>query len=282
MSISYLFFIALMLGAYVSLADSDNGTTATYENDMYKVIRFFPRSAPLFYTQGLLFYDDETLLESAGLYGQSEIHLVNLKNMTTTRNFRLSSKYFAEGCDLIYINGEAKIFQLTWQERTIIIYNKQLIPIGQADLPSRIREGWGLAHREDIEDGKKVTNLYVSDGSNEIFVVDPITIKVKKIHKIYLNGKPTNLLNELEFVNNRLYANIYTTSKIAVINLEENKVERLLDFHQLTLKAKQELKLSGMGGKVLNGIAYNPQTKRLIITGKKWPFMAEVQLKYEH
>eukprot|EP01017_Pseudomicrothorax_dubius_P034150 TRINITY_DN4649_c0_g1_i1.p1 TRINITY_DN4649_c0_g1~~TRINITY_DN4649_c0_g1_i1.p1 ORF type:complete len:160 (-),score=35.58 TRINITY_DN4649_c0_g1_i1:127-606(-) len=150
-------------------------------------------------------------------------------------------------------------------------------------LPSPIREGWGLTHRIDIENGTPVLNYYVSDGTEIIYVMDSVNFTVKRKIPIFdKNNQPRDYLNELEFIEGRLWANIYLTNMIAVINIETGQVEEFIDFTELVQYADQLYRQKGLGSlphdRCLNGIAYDAKSKHLYITGKKWHFVAEISL----
>lgn len=112
------------------------------------------------------------LVESAGLRGESQIHMLSYPDMKTSLNKPQDDRYFSEGCDMVTVNGVKKIFQLTWQERVVFQYNENLQLERTIDLPQPIKEGWGITHRDEMENGVLVPNVYISDGTNKIYVVD--------------------------------------------------------------------------------------------------------------
>eukprot|EP01016_Furgasonia_blochmanni_P002389 TRINITY_DN10936_c0_g1_i4.p1 TRINITY_DN10936_c0_g1~~TRINITY_DN10936_c0_g1_i4.p1 ORF type:complete len:218 (-),score=29.00 TRINITY_DN10936_c0_g1_i4:271-867(-) len=188
-------------------------------------------------TQGLVFLDNTTLVESAGLYGQSAIRYINVSNMAVLQEKKMDRKYFAEGCDVLRAsNGSSKIIQLTWQENAMFTYDQYLNILGSSTFPRGITEGWGITHRVDLENGTNVINFYVTDGSNQVFVVDPETNKIKRAIEVTdKHGNPVYRLNELEFIRGKLFANIYMTTQIAVINVDTGIVERLVQTLNLAI-----------------------------------------------
>eukprot|EP01016_Furgasonia_blochmanni_P048947 TRINITY_DN7373_c0_g1_i2.p1 TRINITY_DN7373_c0_g1~~TRINITY_DN7373_c0_g1_i2.p1 ORF type:complete len:231 (+),score=91.05 TRINITY_DN7373_c0_g1_i2:377-1069(+) len=211
------------------------------------------------------------------------MHFVSVPDMKVSQENKLTKKFFGEGCDCIVDqNNDIKCYQLTWQENTIFEYNEDLENLNTYAFPEGVKEGWGIAHKVDEEDGNQVTNLYITDGSNNVYIVDPATMKTKKTIPVTdQNGNPLYYLNELEFVKGKLLANVYLTTEIAVINVDTGVAEKFIDMTDLKTKAA-----SYFGGYIddefcLNGIAYDEKNDRLIVTGKKWPFMAEIKLKID-
>jgi len=254
-----------------------------YTSNSYTVLKTYDRPTPHYYTQGLTFAGPNVLLESAGLYGESAIHLLNLDDLSVRNQHKLDSKYFGEGTDYVLNEqGEREIYQLTWLERDVMVYNADTLERKtMLQLPSPIREGWGLARRYDDENGHKVQNLYITDGSANVYVCEPKTLAVKRTINVKDgNGKPVNMLNELEFVKGKLWANIYTTNNIAVIDVNSGNVDKFMDFTSLVETAKGKFVADRWNrGYCLNGIAYNPESDRLILTGKKWSQLYEIQVQ---
>jgi len=146
-------------------------------------------------------------------------------------------------------------------------------------LPSQIKEGWGITKSLVQENGKLVQNVYVTDGSANVFVCDPATLAVKKTLLITDDdGNKVRNLNELELVQGKLWANVYLTNNIAVINLDSGKVEKFLDFTSLVDTAKDSFWQPWEREYCLNGIAYNPDSNRLVLTGKKWTQLFEIRM----
>lgn len=211
------------------------------------------------YTQGLEF-NNGILYEGTGQYGQSMVGQVDLASgvMNPNKNIRLDENYFGEG---ITVFGD-QIYQLTWKEQKCFIYDKNSMKI-KKDF-SYVGEGWGLCN-----DGK---SLIMSDGSERITFRNPETFAIERIIEVYDDQGPISKLNELEFIDGMIYANIYTTNKILVIDAENGKVLAIID--------GTAVEKAGRGmGEVMNGIAYNPQTKKIYFTGKNWEKVLEIKLE---
>ncbi len=212
------------------------------------------------YTQGLQIVDGE-LYESTGLYGgRSKLMRVDLRSGKATKTLAtLPKEQFGEG---ITILGDT-IYMLTWRENILHLFHRTT---GQK-IDQRIYagEGWGVT-----SDGDK---LYMSNGSSSITVRDRVTFDPISQHVVTLNGSPLKLLNELEWIEGRIWANIYTTDKIAIINPSTWQVEAMIDLTGL-LPQHQRTKETD----VLNGIAYDEATKKIYITGKLWNTLFEIKL----
>jgi len=224
----------------------------------YEVVHVYPHDTRAF-TQGLIFQDGK-LLESTGQEGQSTLRSVDLESGQVVKKVDVPKQYFAEG--MTVLNG--KIYQLTWQHQLGFIYDYQTFEkTGQFNYQG---EGWGLTN-----DGK---SLILSDGSNRIRFIEPGTFQVTKTIAVTANGKPVNELNELEFVQGEIYANIWHDQRIVTINPETGSVTSWIDFTGL-LKPGEARDSEA----VLNGIAVDPASGRLFVTGKLWPKLFEVKIK---
>ncbi|CAD8157551.1 unnamed protein product [Paramecium pentaurelia] len=219
------------------------------------------------YTQGLLFVNQTTLLESSGQYGKSSIHYLNLDDINNLIfNYQLPSNQFGEGCDII----NNKVYQLTWLERKINVFNADdLSFINEMKLDDKVAAGWGLTHR--IFNGE--LQVLITDGSNQVHIADENFNVQQSISIFDDKKKPVNNLNELEYVNGTLFANIYLTTKIVAIDLENKKIIATYDFQELVKDANRKKR-----DECLNGIAYNQYTDSFWITGKNWGFIQEVKL----
>lgn len=208
------------------------------------------------YTQGLEFFKGE-LYEGTGQYGSSKLAKIDLKTGKEIKKIDLSNQFFGEGITIL----DNKIYQLTWKAQKGFIYDlTTLEKIGQFLYNS---EGWGLTNNG--------TSLIMSDGSERLYFRNPITFEIEKQIEVYTNNGALSNLNELEFINGKIYANIYTTNKIAVINPDNGIVEKIIDASLLALDYREN-------GEVLNGIAYNTETEKLYVTGKNWPSLIEIKL----
>lgn len=212
------------------------------------------------YTQGLELYNGK-MYEGTGDFEQSSIRITDWKTGNVEQSHNMgSNKIFGEGITIF--NG--KIYQLTWQSNLVYVYDLKDItkPIKTFNWPN---EGWGLTHN--------ATDLIISDGSSNIYFVDPETFKIKNTIGVESNRGPVDDLNELEYVNGFIYANVYQTDYIVKIDQESGHVVGLLDFKGL-LPQIQHTKRTD----VLNGIAYDSASKMFYITGKRWPKLYEVKI----
>lgn len=229
----------------------------------YKIVNSFPHDTTA-YTEGLAFVDGK-LLESTGEKGASELKWVDLQSGKTLQKTRLEPQYFGEGS----LKLDDKIIMLTWQENIGFIFDaKTLQKIGTFPY-ERSREGWGLSF-----DGK---NILRSDGSNRIWKMNATTYKEEGYIEVYDQASPLESLNELEFIDGKIYANVYQTNKIVRIDPLTGAVEAELDLSALVpqnfFKTDNE-----KGNNVLNGIAWDAKGKRLFVGGKKWPKLYEIKL----
>ncbi len=223
-----------------------------------RMLEKFPHDTTAF-TQGLLF-EEGSLYESTGRYGASSLRRVDLKTGAVELRHELDSTYFAEG--LAALNG--KLYQLTWKERVGFVYDiETLAPLHTFAIPTR--EGWGLA-----EDGE---HLILSDGSEYLRFLDPESMSVLREIRVHDGGKPVTKLNELEYIDGLIYANVWQNSRVAIIDPEDGRVINWLNFNWLNVMHSPL-----DGADVLNGIAYDPAQKRLYITGKLWPFVYAFKL----
>jgi glutamine cyclotransferase len=207
------------------------------------------------YTQGLV-WTDGALYESAGHYGESTLRQVDPKTGQVLRSVALTPNFFAEGL----ARAGDRLIQLTWQEGVALLYDLATFE-RRGELPYS-GEGWGLCH-----DGQR---LVMSDGSNLLTFRDPSTFAATGQVNVTLNGVPVTQLNELECVDGAVYANVYTTQDIVRIDPGTGRVTAVIDASGLL--SREEM----MRVDVLNGIAYKPETKTFLITGKNWPKMFEV------
>lgn len=257
-SITLLLIVLIILGVVVWGTTSYNGpardSDITYYS--YKVVNTFPHDTNAF-TEGL-FYADGFLFEGTGLNGASSIRQVNLTSGKIILEKNLSQDFFGEGIALV----DDLIVQLTWISKIGFLYNKTSFTLlGNFTYPT---EGWGLTF-----DGN---NLIMSDGSDRLYFLDKKTFQqVKQINVVSGNTSLMNL-NELEYINGEIYANIWQQPKIAIINPETGKVRAYIDLTML-----QNPPISNPEA-VLNGIAYDIDKQRLFITGKFWPNIYEIQL----
>jgi glutamine cyclotransferase len=225
----------------------------------YELLNTYPHDITS-YTQGLEFYKG-VLYESTGQYGESKLRALDYKNDAIINNVNLSRSYFGEG--LTVLND--KIYQLTWKEGRGLIYDVNTFETLGSFNYGQSKEGWGLCN-----DGRQ---LYKTDGSENIWILNAETLEEERFVQAYTNkGRLTNL-NELEWVEGKIYANRYQKNGVAIINPINGAIEAVLDFKDLKNKVTNHPGLD-----VLNGMAYNPDTKTLFVTGKRWDKLFEVRI----
>ena len=225
----------------------------------YKVINTFPHDTSS-YTQGLEYHNGR-LLESSGEYGFSTLKWVNLQTGKASPKIDLEKKFFGEGSTLI---GD-KIILLTWKEDIGFVYDAKSLKQLSTFPYQNSREGWGLAF-----DGKRIIK---SDGTNRIWFLNKDTYQEESYIDVYDNNSQVDQLNELEYVDGKIYANIYQTDKIAVIDPKNGSVVSYIDLTGI-LPAKDRFPNTD----VLNGIAWDAAGKRLFVTGKKFSKLFLIQL----
>ncbi|HLU87411.1 MAG TPA: glutaminyl-peptide cyclotransferase [Taishania sp.] len=202
------------------------------------------------FTQGLEF-DGDVLYESTGQLGQSKIAKINLKTGEDLMKIGLDATHFGEG---ITILGDT-IYQLTWTTNKCFLYDKHTLQIMTKDFTFN-GEGWGICN-----DGKY---LIMSDGSERLTFRDPKTFEIVKTIEVYTHEQPVSRLNELEYIDGLIYANIWMTNSIAVIEPETGRVIGVIDGSRLASIGR------GQAGDVFNGIAYNKTDDCIYVTGKYW------------
>ncbi|HEU4510685.1 MAG TPA: glutaminyl-peptide cyclotransferase [Pyrinomonadaceae bacterium] len=224
----------------------------------YQILNIWPHDSNAF-TQGLILVDGK-LLESTGQEGSSSLRRVELETGKILKKVDVPVPYFAEG--ITVLNG--KIYQLTWQHQMGFIYDLQSFErVGDFRYQG---EGWGLT-----TDG---SSLIMSDGSNRLRFIDPASFRVTKIINVMDGATPVDALNELEFVQGEIYANIWHQDRIAVVDPQNGRVKAWIDLTGLI----PEDELSDEEA-VLNGIAYDQSTNRLFVTGKLWPRLFEIKVR---
>ena len=223
----------------------------------YRVVKSYSHD-PGAFTQGLI-YEDGVLYEGTGMRGQSSLRRVELETGEVSQIRRLPDQYFGEGIAI----WDNKIVQLTWQARTGFVYDKETFDL--IETFSYPTEGWGITH-----DSEK---LIMSDGSDTLFFWDPETLQEIGSIEVRAQGAPVVDLNELEYMNGLVFANVWQTERIAVIDPETGRVVAWLDLAGIL----SENERTGRED-VLNGIAYDAENDRLFVTGKYWPKLFEIEL----
>ncbi len=210
------------------------------------------------YTQGLQMLDGR-LFESSGMYGESAVREIELSTGQVLRKRPLAKSVFGEGTALI----GSEMWVLTWKEGTVYVLEKDTFkPLRTHSYKG---EGWGLA-----TDGKQ---LIMSDGTDTLRFIDPKDFSVTRTLQVMEGTRPVNQLNELEWVDGQIFANIYTTHRIARISPTDGQITGWLDLSGL------ENQLNPIGkSEVLNGIAHDPKSGNFLITGKYWPQMFEIKV----
>jgi glutaminyl-peptide cyclotransferase len=240
----------------------NNAAPATYT---YEIINKYPHQADA-YTQGLEFYNNK-LYESTGHYGSSSLRLVDLETGEVQRKIDIPSQYFAEGITIL----NDKIYQLTWKEGVGFIYDVDTFEKAGEFKYEKSKEGWGLAN-----DGSM---LYKSDGTEKIWFLDPTSPSLPETDFIQTvtNRTIATQLNELEWVEGKIYANTYQKDGVAIINPENGAIEGVINFSGLRDQLGNTPDLDPVND-VLNGIAYDPVSKKLYVTGKDWDTLFEVKI----
>ena len=249
-------FIAILAVLFVLFClDSKNpDTPRTYT---YKIVNTFPHD-PKAFTQGLVF-ENGVLYEGTGLPGRSTLRKVELRTGNILKMHKLSPEFFGEG---ITIYGD-NIIQLTYKENVGFVYNKDTFKLlRKFNYPT---EGWGITHNG--------THLIMSDGTPTLYFLDPETFEQVSRIRVYDRNVPVWSLNELEYVEGQVYANVWGSDRIARIAPETGRVTGWIDMKGLL--AQQDYTEYR---DVLNGIAYDQESGRLFVTGKFWPKLFEIKL----
>jgi glutamine cyclotransferase len=223
----------------------------------YRIVNSYPHD-PRAFTQGLVFADD-VLYEGTGLRGHSSLRKVDLKTGNILQIRQLSAQFFGEG---ITIYGN-RIIQLTWRARAGFVYDKKTFQL--LDTFNYPTEGWGITH-----DGR---SFIMSDGTSTLYLFDPQTFQEVGRLEVHTRDGPVSRLNELEYVQGEIYANVWKTDRIARISPETGEVVGWIDLEGLLIPEDRSRRID-----VLNGIAYDVKNDRLFVTGKLWPKVFEIDL----
>ena len=222
----------------------------------YKIVNTYPHDTSSF-TEGLEFYRD-TLFEGTGLRKFSKLLKTDYKTGKIYKSAKLDDMYFGEGITII----NNKLYQLTWEEKKGFIYNIDTWKLEKTFDYDKPIEGWGMTN-----DGKVI---YQSDGTEKIWKMNPTNQKMIDYVNVYAGSSKIKSVNELEYINGKIYCNIWQKDAIAVVNPENGKVEAIINLAGLRKFIKHP------EAEVLNGIAYNQKTKSIFVTGKKWEKLFEI------
>lgn len=248
---------AVACGAPASMAPADARQSGRAPLWRYDVVRAYPHDRDA-YTQGLI-YRDGFLYESTGRNGKSSLRRVALETGTVVQRLAVDRRYFAEGL----ASWGSNLLQLTWETGVGFVYDRASFRLLRTF--TYAGEGWGLA-----DDGRQ---LVMSDGTPTLRFMDPVTLAVTRRVTVRDGGTPIDDLNELEVVHGLIYANVWLTTRIAVVAPDDGHVVAWLDLARLVPRAA-----AGDADAVLNGIAYDAGGDRLFVTGKLWPQLFEIKV----
>lgn len=226
----------------------------------FEVLEEYPHDSKAF-TQGLEFYGEDILYESTGQYGSSSLRKVDLKTGEVLQKIDLEPNHFGEGLSIL----NDKIYQLTWRENVGLIYDLHSLEKLSSFSYQNSKEGWGICN-----DG---TNFYKSDGSERIWRLDPENLNELDYIQVYTNTGRLREINELEWIEGKIYANVFTRNAISIINPNTGKLEGVIDMSSLTKRVKN------LGHEdVLNGIAYKGEKNIIYVTGKNWDKLFKIKV----
>ena len=270
-------YVVVGIGLFViACNNTDSSNNATSSNDAagntaiaapiplnYAIQKVYPHDTSA-YTQGLLWYNNR-LIEGTGLRGKSVLYQMDDQLKPFGKKINLELPYFGEGITVF----DGKIYQLTWEEHAVFVYDATTFKkINTLNWPY---EGWGLTHND--------TSLIVSTGSSNLYFVNPTDFSIQKTLGVYNEYGYQSMLNELEYVDGKIFANIYGQNDIVVIDPNTGRITNKIDCSNLLAQAKVNYNpLTIDAGFVLNGIAYKKSTNTYFLTGKCWPVIVEVKL----
>ncbi|MDX1461972.1 MAG: glutaminyl-peptide cyclotransferase [Marinirhabdus sp.] len=226
----------------------------------YTVLETYPHD-PKAYTQGLEFSND-TLYESTGQFKQSTLRKTDYLTGEVLQSEAIGDSYFGEGLTIV----GSKIYQLTWKSGNGFIYNKDTFEKTGTFVYGESKQGWGLCNNGSA--------IFKSDGTEKIWTLDKETLAERSYIEVYTNRSKIDTINELEWVDNRIYANVYRKDAIAVVNPENGAVEAVVNLKGLKNQVTQHPELD-----VLNGIAYKGEPDILYVTGKNWDKLFKIRIE---
>jgi len=225
----------------------------------YEIVNVYPHRSQAF-TQGLV-YEDGYLYEGTGLYGRSSLSRLDLQTGAVLQQIELDPSLFGEGVAL----WDDRIIQLTWRSGLGLVYGKDnFTRIGSFRYDT---EGWGLTSDDE--------SLIMSDGTNILHILDPQSYAEEGRINVTAGGRALQPLNELEYIDGTIYANIWKTDWIAIISRQSGQVQGMIDLHGILQKQNVSIEAAD----VLNGIAYNAENHTILVTGKLWPKLFEIRLR---
>lgn len=246
-------------GPYATQQQDQAAVPLRVSNYTYEVIKTYPHD-PNAFTQGLVYYQGE-LYESTGLNGSSSLRKVELQTGQVLKSLNIPQQYFAEGLALF----NNRLYQLTWLTQTTFVYDLDSFDKDPPKTFSYSGEGWGLTHDDH--------SLIMSDGTNQIRFLDPETFQVQRTITVLDGSSPVRQLNELEYIQGEIFANVWQTDRIARIDPPTGRVTGWINLSGLLSPEDRTRPVD-----VLNGIAYDESGDRLFVTGKLWPKLFEIRL----
>ena len=237
----------------------DRGTVESRARQVsFEVVNSYPHD-PTSFTQGLV-WKDGGFYESTGLYGQSKVRRLEFPSGKVIKELKLAPELFGEGLALV----DGRLIQLTWKSRRGFVYDRDSFRVIQEFKYDT--EGWGLTYDDK--------NLVLSDGSSDLFYLDPQTYRPARRLAVTMNGRALTELNELEFIEGEIWANVWQTDLIVRIEPASGRVTSFLNLKGILAPSDR----TGSDA-VLNGIAYDAEKKRIFVTGKLWPRIFEIKVK---
>ncbi|MEC3966558.1 glutaminyl-peptide cyclotransferase [Flagellimonas halotolerans] len=230
----------------------------------YEIVNSYPHDTGA-YTQGLEFYKG-TLYESTGKRGASTVRKVNFETGEVLQQINMDDSVFGEGITIM----NDKLYQLTWQSGMGYVYDVSNLEKIKNFSYGKSREGWGLCN-----DGEKI---FKSDGTEKIWFLDPETLEEQGQIEIVTNKSIFNSANELEYVNGKIYANVYQKESMMIIDAASGAIEGVINFGGLKNKVNKGPEWDE-GNSVLNGVAYHPERETFFVTGKNWDKLFEVKIR---
>lgn len=238
-------------------AQAQSGAVASPLQTAYEVVGSYPHD-PGAFLQGWVWHDGG-FYESTGLYGESTLRRVAFPSGEVVKSIPVSKEYFAEGLAMV---GD-RLIQLTWRSKKAFVYDRESFGL-IGEFPYQT-EGWGLTY-----DG---ASLILSDGSDTLFFLNPDTYEQTGAVRVTLSGRPLQRINELEYIRGEVWANVWRTDMIVRIDPGSGQVVGVLDMTGLLQTGSPR-----DNDDVLNGIAYDADTDRVFVSGKRWPQLFEIRV----